>query len=221
LAQACAGSFPPLAVLAFLVFRWSGLVPPAWQETATTMTLVGPIYLLSVFSIFAFLYLPSQASGEFRQPWKIALVGAAVFGFLLSLVEPTFPDHSAGRWGGYLWNLASFCPNPAGRNLLFVALCPIGIVFVVRLWQALLATGNVKAATVFLLGLTAWTATFVVNRQVFHRYFEPTILVFLIALVPMLVRGAPDLRRWRLGLVLCSVAQLVLTLATAHLAIWR
>jgi 4-amino-4-deoxy-L-arabinose transferase-like glycosyltransferase len=54
LAQACAGSIPPLAVLAFLVFRWSGLVPPAWRDTATTVTLAGPVYLLSVFSLFAF-----------------------------------------------------------------------------------------------------------------------------------------------------------------------
>jgi hypothetical protein len=81
--------------------------------------------------------------------------------------------------------------------------------------------GNNQAAIVFLAGFTAWVVTFVVNRQVFHRYFEPTILVFLIALVPMLVRDAPHLRRWRLGLAFCSAGQLVLTLATAHLAIWR
>jgi phosphoglycerol transferase MdoB-like AlkP superfamily enzyme len=137
------------------------------------------------------------------------------------MAEATFPDHAAGRWGGYLWNLAGFCPSPEGRNLLFVALCPIGMVFVIRLWRTLLAKGDAQAATVFLLGLTAWTATFVVNRQVFHRYFEPTILVFLVALVPMIVQGAPDLRRWRLRLAFFSAIQLALTLATAHWAIWR
>jgi len=219
LAQAWAGSILPLAVLAFLVFRWSGLVPPAWRETSMTLSFAGPVYLLSVFAIFGFFFFPSPL--EPRLSRNIALVGVVAFGAILFLAQPTFPDHAAGRWGGYLWNLAGFFPDPAGRNLLFAVLCPSGMVYVVRLWQALSIRGNSHSATVFILGLTAWAATFIVNRQVFHRYFEPTILVFLIALVPLLLPGAHNLRRWRLGLGLCSALQLALTLATAHLAVWR
>jgi len=221
LMQAGVGTLPPLAVLAFLAFRWSGLVPPAWRDTSTAVSLVGPVYLLSVFSTFAIFYLPSQPSAPTRLLWKFTLGGAAVFGFVLSLFPSTIPDYATGRWGGYLWNLAGYCPSPGGRNLLFVTLCTIGTVWVARIWLMLSVKENIQAATVFLAGLTAWAATFVVNRQVFHRYFEPTILVFLIALVPMLVQGAPNLRRWRLGLAFCSAVQLALTLATAHLSIWR
>jgi len=184
-----------------------------------TLSFAGPVYLLSVFAIFGFFFFPSPL--EPRLSRNIALVGVVAFGAILFLAQPTFPDHAAGRWGGYLWNLAGFFPDPAGRNLLFAVLCPSGMVYVVRLWQALSIRGNSHSATVFILGLTAWAATFIVNRQVFHRYFEPTILVFLIALVPLLLPGAHNLRRWRLGLGLCSALQLALTLATAHLAVWR
>lgn len=212
----------PLTVLAFLIFRWAGLVPPAWREAAFFFSLTGPIYLLSVFSIFSFFYLPRCADNESRYSTKTRLlVMAASVGLVLSFIQPTLNEHGSGHWGGYLWNLSNYFPDLAGRNMLFIILCTFGTVAVARTWQSLKIRGNNQAAIVFIGGIIAWAATFLVNRQVFHRYFEPTILVFFISLVPALLPNASDLRRWRIGLALCGTAQLGITLATAHLAVWR
>jgi hypothetical protein len=214
-------SIPPLAVLVLLTYRWSGLVPPAWREAAVTLSTVGPIYLLSVFSLFSFFYLPWSTRSEWSTWAKRPLAVAALAGLVLSFIQPTMADHATGHWGGYLWNLSNYFPDLAGRNLLFAVLCPLGAIAVARIWQLLSTDGHHQTATVFIVGLTAWAATFMLNRQAFQRYFEPTILVFFISLVPVLVQKTSNLRRWRIGLALCSAAQLGMTLVTAHLAVMR
>lgn len=219
--RACLWSIPPFVMLSVLIIKWSGLVPPAWRETSVALSSAGPVYLLSVFALFAFFYLPNYRTASEFKPERTLLVSAAFVGLVLSLLQPTTPDHTAGRWGGYLWNLAEYFPQLADRDLIFCLLCPLGTIAVAAVWQTLIAKGNHQAAVLFIVGLIAWTATFVVNRQAFHRYFEPTILVFFISLTPLLVQKTASLRRWRIGLALCSVAQLGVTLATAHLAVFR
>jgi len=60
-------------------------------------------------------------------------------------------------------------------------------------------------------------ATALSNRLVFHRYFEPTILIFLIFWCWLMIRSRPSLPEFRpRRLYALALAQGLITLATAH-----
>ena len=70
---------------------------------------------------------------------------------------------------------------------------------------------------IWLTAILGWMGTGLMNRQIFHRYYEPTILVLLICWLLLLTRGRPTSMKLDLRpLALIGVAQVVLTLLTAH-----
>jgi hypothetical protein len=213
-------SLPALLVLLALYLAWGGLVPPIWRETSLRLSTAGPIYLLSLIGLFGFVYLPGDALKQAFTPsqWRTTL---AVFlaGALFSLTSETTHNHELGRWGGYLWSAGMWLPTVSGHSVLFFVLCGAGSLAVFLFWRGLRAQGESQSAAVFALGLAAWAATFVVNRQSFHRYFEPMILLFLIAIGPTIIAHSTALRGWRWRMAVCGFIQLVLTFLSAHASI--
>lgn len=211
---------PALIVLALLYRAWGGLVPPVWRDASLHFSTAGPVYLISVFAIFGFFYLPNESIR-----WAISVTGrrgvaiAFLAGVLFSLTTETTHSYLAGRWGGYLWLLAMRLPIFAEHSLLFAVLTGLGVATIFLFWRSLRERGEHQAASVFLLGLAAFAATFLVNRQIFHRYFEPTVLIFLIVMGPLLIAKSAHLPSWRWRAAACGILQLAATLYTAHASI--
>lgn len=207
----------PLAALGLLWSQWHGPVPPAWREphlARPNASMLAPlVYLLALAALLAPAYF--MAAGErLRGRDSRWIGGASALGFLLALVGPTNFDHDAGRWGGYLWEASRHLPHFGRRSLFFLVLCPLGSVAIVSLARALWQRNLPRAAILWITGLVCWASTLIVNQQAFHRYYEPTLLLFLISW--LLLMQSPRPAAPTRGLWLLGGAQIVLTVATAH-----
>ena len=211
----------PLAVLGLLAARWHGLVPPQWQEA---VALRGPLtgaplcYLLAVFVLLGAFYqwaLPTDGAWTDWSARPTLIAGAA--GLVLILANPSNYDMPAGRWGGYLWSAAAHLPVIGQRSLLFVMLVPAGAALLAVMTRRLARHAGSGLAWLWVGSFLAWAATALSNRLVFHRYFESTILVFLVFWVLLLIRAQPGLPAFRANrLYALALAQGLITLATAH-----
>jgi hypothetical protein len=214
-------ALPAAVVLALLFRAWGGFVPPIWAEASLRFSTAGPVYLLSVVALFGVFFLPPESIRSAFDPSGRAAAAIAFFaGVLFSLTTETTFNYEFGRWGGYLWSLAMRLPTVGEHSLLFAGLCGVGAVVIVLFWRSLRAHGEFQAASVFALGLAAWASTFLVNRQIFHRYFEPTALIFLIAIGPLLLSKNPSQAGWRWRMGACGVLQLAATFYSAHAAVF-
>lgn len=207
----------PLLVLAVLFRAWGGLVPPQWNQQAFKVSLSGEAYLLSVVAVFGAFYfgLDSLRTWAARAP-RGGLAMAAAAGLAIALVSPTSLSYPDGRWGGYLWSLVAWLPVFAGRSLLFLLLAPVGLAMAVALWRELRTSMPTWRADLWSISFVAWASTFLVNRQVFHRYFEPTTLIFFILAFGLGKRAALG-NPGRLRLATCCALQVLGTMGTAFL----
>lgn len=211
----------PLGVLGLLAWHWHGIVPLAWQN-AVSLQGSSPVaslcYLLAVFFLVGIFYHLALAQSDHVGDWRRAATWqAAAAGLLLGLLGPTEYSMPAGRWGGYLWSLSTHLPVLGNRSLLFLILTPLGAALLAVMTRQLARQSQPATAWLWLGSFLAWAATSLASRLAFHRYFEPTILIFLILWVLLVVRGPlalPGVRVRRLQAL--AVIQGVITLATAH-----
>lgn len=212
----------PITALACLVLAWHGAVPPAWRQAQIAdggLSLAPAAYLLGVLATMgAPFYFAASTVEDWRdaarQPW---LRIAAAAGVALALVAPTTPNMGAGRWGGYWWSIAAHLPSVGHVSLLFLVLVPSGAVVAAALLRLLWRRRGSRTASLWAGAAVAWMATTLVNRLVFHRYFEPPLLVFLIAWIALLAGGQADFRlarRW--PLVVLALLQLLTTVITTY-----
>lgn len=212
----------PFGVLFWLASAWGGLVPPAWQPVhygAAGLVPAAGAYALAVLAPLGAAYYAAALASDWRDDFRSPLVAVGlVAGLGLALSGPTTPDYETGRWGGYFWSLAGRLPAWGDRSCVFLALTPLGgamlVVLTRRLWRE---TG--RAALPWLAAFAAWSVASLANRQVFHRYFEPTILVLLICWLALLARArmaqgraTSDLR----PLAALGLVQVSITMITAH-----
>lgn len=218
----CLAALPPLlplGVLAVLAWHWGGLVPPQWavisyaEQRASTAALC---YLGAVFGIFGTFYFLAMPAGSILADFRrLSAIAGAVVGLALALGGPTNHDMSAGRWGGYLWAIAARLPTFEDRSLLFILLTPLGGALLAVMTARLARAAGGTLAFLWLGSYLAWASTFLPNRLVFHRYYEPMTLVFLVLWMALMFRASatpPRLSR----LYLLGAVQVSLTLATAH-----
>jgi hypothetical protein len=214
--------FPPCLILGWLVLTWGGVVPPVWRSTTHATQGVVPAagaYIFSVLALFAPAYYIAIQFREWREDiasrWTVA---GAIIGLGLASAGSNAPDYEAGRWGGYLWNLAATMPSVRGFSFVFLVLSPIGGAWlgmlVLRLWRETTAA----VAGAWLVAFSAWVGSALVNRQLFQRYYEPTLLVMLICWLMLIIRKRPVAFTPMIKpLALLSGAQLAITLLTAYL----
>jgi hypothetical protein len=212
----------PIGVLSVLVIRWHGLVPPAWQAAVAQGSVsTAPLgYLLAVFFVLGIFYLVAAlpagvaVHSDWRNAWTLGAAGA---GLLLAAAEPTDYNVAGGRWGGYLWAAAAKLPVLGHRSVLFLVLAPLGAALLAVMTRRLARRSLGGSAFLWLGAFLAWTTTALPSRLAFHRYFEPTILIFLIFWVVLMVRGTETKLTVRpAGLYAVAFAQIVITLVTAH-----
>jgi hypothetical protein len=183
----------PIGVLGALMARWHGLVPPAWQAAVSQGSIsTAPLcYLFAVFFMLGIFYVVALPPGtiarsDWRSPWTLV---AAAAGLLLALAGPTDFDVAAGRWGGYLWAAAAKLPLLGQRSVLFLLLTPLGAALLAVMTQRLVRQSQHGLAMLWLGAFLAWTATALPSRLALRRYFEPTVLIFLIFWILLMVRG--------------------------------
>lgn len=216
---AALAAVPALLVLCAMVGAWGGLVPPAWQSMdLSSFTPAALTYALAVLGMLGGFYFAAAAGPELgqrlRDRWWIA--GAAV-GLLVAVAGETTMAPDAGRWGGYFWNLSTWLPAWGGRSLLFLLLAPFGGAVLAGMIRLLWQRTGTAATLVWLAGVLAFLASIMLNRQVFHRYYEPTLLVLLVFWLQLVTGPRPaSSRPDQRPLFVLAVLQVLITALTAY-----
>lgn len=163
--------------VAGLVWAWGGLVPPLWSNAHGGLSLSSTVYALALAGIFgaAFLYTNGHVQLRSSDSWAIAagVVAGAVAFFLADMT----PSYEAGRFGGPLWVLAGKVLLVDDRAYMFLPLSAAGAgLLAFAVWR--LYEKSPDFALLWAGSFGAWLTTGIVNRQVFHRYYEGPILGF-------------------------------------------
>lgn len=166
-----------LVFVANLAVFWQGLVSPRFQSAHAGLNLSGVVYGVSLLGLFAPFFFFKETLFPNKNCQR-PMIWAGSLGVLLFILAPTAPSYQDGRWGGVLWSLASRGPLIADRSLLFFPLLVFGCFSLVQIIHALYQEDK-KRALIWCAGFFAWLATSIPNHQVFHRYFEGPVLLFL------------------------------------------
>jgi hypothetical protein len=215
----CAGALIPVLVLLKLYLAWGGLVPKTWGGVSYKYSLCPVAYLLSVFAVFGVFYLPVSKWPDLKT-WLAdrAVQAGLAIGFIMAFATPTGHNHAEGRWGGYLWDVSDHFPVFFGRSILFMICAPIGGAVIAVLWRQMRMINLRREAALWLSAVGAWSCSFVVNRQVFQRYYEPTVLFFLIFALIQICQHHPEKfdrgLAWRLAVL--WIVQMAVTFATVY-----
>jgi hypothetical protein len=212
-----AASFVPIVVMAALYATWGGLVPIRWQRLVVDVSTVPFAYILSILALLGGFYYPFHANQIRIRAEPITWISALLLGVILAVSMPTIYNHHLGRWGGYLWELSRILPAPFDRSIVLILLAPIGVLLVIGFYRSIRAAGELDRAVIWLVAIVAWSFMFLANRQIFQRYYEPIILVFLILAVGMSSKAT--LAAVRRGPLVClTIIQVSITFATVW---WR
>ena len=102
---------------------------------------------------------------------------------------------------------------------MFILLAPLGALALSAFLHDLFNRDRFRAA-LLASALLGWLLTSMANPYVFHRYYEPYILVFALALLA--IQGREPYRTFSvrnyLGLLLFAAVQLAITIATLFLS---
>lgn len=209
------GACFPIIALGVLYHAWGGLVPEQWREVSFAISFCPLAYISSVFAFLGFFYVLPLLIHPHRGSLNMGYYGLALMcGLLVATLSPSTSDYKAGRWGGYFWSIVNHMPTVFDRSMFFVILTPIGLVVMLALWREMQSAEYSYQAHIWLLSVLAWSSTYLLNRQVFHRYFEPMVLIFLIIAVGFACK--PQLQKLqRILLIILIAFQILGTLASA------
>jgi hypothetical protein len=209
----------PVAVMAWLFHEWGGLVPPVWRTKTSAWSFCPIAYLLSLTAILGAPYCIFLRVNPLRDLPRVLLLLGIMIGLILSVLSPTnYYYYEQVRAGGYLWNIVAHTPCVFDRNILFVATVPAGLIVVIALSHRAWSQLGYKVAILWTTCWLAWSATFVVNRQMLQRYSEPTILILLVLVAaPLYVYAAKPGRTGflqRASLWALTLFQVIVTMTT-------
>ena len=195
---------PAFLTLAWFWSLWNRqLVPPtftSWHragvQSATPAFVLGLFALLSPFFL-GWLWTGLQRAWRDHRGWLVCAAGA---GLLLAVVPASGWDFDNGRFGG-VWQLFRRAGDVAGRSLALAVLAPFGAAAVV----AALAGMSARPRWVMLGALAGFALANSANPQLWQRYHEPFVLVWLIvasALAASQRQGGEEpapVRTWKLA----------------------
>lgn len=214
-------TLPAFAVLAGFWSLWNHqLVPPtfvSWHHAG--VQLATPAFMLSLIALvlpFFWSWLRPALTLAWRDH-RGALFAAVVIGLALAIVPPTAWDFDHGRFGG-VWSLYKKAGAVDGRSLALAVLAPIGALVV----AGSLAGMGVRQRWTMLAALGGFAVANCANPQLWQRYHEPFVLIWLILASAMIAqRALPAQPRnaWRLAgpavlAVLLAVMNAALVLRT-------
>lgn len=215
----------PGALVLRVVVEWGGLVPRSHVRGINDpgFSVMPIVYLLAVVALLWGPWLWARFGA--RELWcrvrERAALGAAAAGLALVVLTHSAYDRALGHWGGYLWSVAAHLPEIAGRSPVFLVLAPLGAlalgVTARELWRE-----NARAAVLLGAAMGTWALACCFNPLVFHRYYEPPALVFLLLAAGMLSPAQPRGGGWRdrWPLLALGAVQLLITVATLYLSLF-
>ena len=218
LALGVAWTLPAAAVLAGFWLLWNHqLVPPTfvtWHHAG--LQLATPAFILSLVALAAPFFCSWLRPGVLiaRRDHRVALFIAAAIGLALALLPPTAYDFEHGRFGG-VWTAYRRAGAVGGRSLALAALAPLGAAVV----TGALAGMAVRQRWIMVGALAGFAVANCANPQLWQRYHEPFVLLWLItaaALISVNAHTPPGARPglWRLA----GPALLALLLAAINAA---
>lgn len=168
----------PLIAFVFFIVSWGGLTPKEFHSIhSKSLNFSSIIYSISLSSVIGVFYFKGWfneirllESGKNKQ---IIFTGI-VIGLLINIIIPSETNYESGRWGGYLWTISSYFPSFFERSLLFLPLTILGSILLTYIFVLLYSKNYIFIIIIFL----SWILSTVGNFVVFHRYFEPTIILF-------------------------------------------
>lgn len=197
----------PLIALTYFVINWGGLTPKEFQKVHSKgLNFSSVIYCLALSSIFSIFYLNNFIDNIKLIPvkWKRKL---AFFGILLGsiigILIPSQMNYNSGRWGGYLWTASTYFPNIYNRSVLLIFMTIIGSIILVYIFYLLYKKDKLLSIVLFL----SWILSTTSNFFVFHRYFEPTLLLFF-SLFSLQLRIDPN--KIPTGVIILSILLLLI-----------
>jgi len=201
---AVAVTLPAFGVLAGFWLIWDRhLVPPTFLQWHNAgLQPATPAFILSLIALVAPFYASWMRVG-FTRAWRDhrgALAVAAVLGLLLAVVPATAYDFEHGRFGA-IWNVYRRIGDVSGRSLAIAALAPLGAAVV----ASGLAGMGVRARWVMLGALAGFAAANSANPQLWQRYHEPFVLIWMTVAAAITAQRAPlpadsaVARFWRLA----------------------
>ena len=170
---------PALAVLAYFVSIWHGLVPP--DQAYHFAPFSEPVSLAHVLGFTGLVGLPCAVSlwrllaGNNRTPIRI-LVAAIVCGLVAVVALPLDPSVAAGRYGSMLWTIEGKIPSQLLRDVFLWGAISLGA----AIWMAV-ATLCWRQRDVIptVVVYTMYAGTLLVQEFCFQRYVEEPILLTL------------------------------------------
>lgn len=169
--------FGCLALLSSFYTAWEGLIPTRFKQAHAGANLSGVVYSLSLFALLAPFFFDRNVLFPKNHRWGKAFI-PLLFGILVFLAAPSSWSYEDGRWGGILWLLAKQGPLFFDRAIIFLPLTALGALFIYQIFSKVKEKDPSKAM-IWGSGIFGWLATSIPNGQVFHRYFESPILLFL------------------------------------------
>ena len=168
----------PIGLLIYFLIIWGGLTPKEFQYiNAKRINFSSIVYSISLYALINLFY-----SYEFyfvirkinyKVIIKVFIIGVTI-GILLGSLIPSEANKVAGRWGGYLWTISKYLPNFFERSVLFVSLTVLGSTHFIFMSYILIK----KKEYLLLISFLAWLISTIGSFIVFHRYFEPILILF-------------------------------------------
>ena len=179
LALAAVATIPAFAILFYFVNIWKGLAPPRFK-TFTIFTPVSLPFILTLFAIYGFFFLPyiwEEILSLFKtRPRAFWLVLAGTV-FLSILPHSTY-NYAAHRYGG-LWNYLHFFPAIKNRSFLILIMAPLGALMILAWSRAYKKNGLNRERILMGISLCAFMSAHMISFP-YQRHHEPFILMFLL-----------------------------------------
>ncbi|HWE51621.1 MAG TPA: hypothetical protein VG273_17645 [Bryobacteraceae bacterium] len=209
---------PALALVAWFVFQWHGLVTPRFQKVHQGFSLSSVPLTFTLIGAFGAFYA-TAVWAVIRERWlndRKGFLRYAVYGFAAGICAgvcapsgylPWFRDHG-------IWLIARFTPVFVGRSIVLALFAAFGGL-----------TGGVflfisapRDRRIFCAALIAFLMAQSMHNAEFERYYEPFVLMLLALGTSRIISQnrtiVPELQRPVAGLALLTVAQ-------AGFTIWR
>lgn len=171
--------FLPIGLLIYFLISWGGITPKEFQYiNAQSINFSSIVYSISLYALISLFYSQEfyfvTRKINYRIIIKILIIGF-IIGMFLGFLVPSEANKIAGRWGGYLWTISKYLPNFFERSVLFVSLTVLGSTHFIFMSYILIK----KKEYLLLISFLSWLISTIGSFIVFHRYFEPILILFI------------------------------------------
>ncbi|MBX3387831.1 MAG: hypothetical protein KF691_00100 [Phycisphaeraceae bacterium] len=191
-------TLPAFVVLYAFYKLWGGLTPPSFKPMhGASVQWAGPAFDLSLLAIAGVFYFEfwRAALTKLAKEQLVLLVAAAAGGLVIAIIPATTENPAAGRVTG-IFHAVKVLPVIAGHTSVLIA--PLAALGAVVLFSFLRAM-NPRARWIMLGAFGGFTIANSVNPQLWQRYHEPFILIWIILACSLAVWGGSAARPGRLS----------------------